>query len=103
MFICEIWLFDWYFPQLCKSGMSKYGYLEVFQSVPSTSRKRESIVYYFSSVAGVVAVGGVYSDFSSPEPKAPGKITGWEASVGRPSAVRPHFQTTSSLKPLGQM
>ena len=31
MFICEIWLFDWYFPQFCKSDMSKYGYLEVFQ------------------------------------------------------------------------
>ena len=30
MFICAIWLFDWYFPQFCKSDMSKYGYLEVF-------------------------------------------------------------------------
>ena len=29
MFICEIWLFDWYFPQFCKSDMSKYGYLGV--------------------------------------------------------------------------
>ena len=38
MFICEIWLFDWYFPQFSKSDMSKYGYLEVFQRVPSTSR-----------------------------------------------------------------
>ena len=37
MFICEIWLFDWYFPQLCKSDMSKYRYLEVFQRDPSTS------------------------------------------------------------------
>ena len=27
--------------------MSKYGYLEVFQRVPSTSRKRESTVFYF--------------------------------------------------------
>ena len=44
MFICEIWLFDWYFPQFCKSDMSKYGYLEVFQRVLSTSRKRESTV-----------------------------------------------------------
>ena len=32
MFICEIWLFVWYFPQFCTSDMSKYGYLEVFQS-----------------------------------------------------------------------
>ena len=31
MFICEMWLFDWYFPQFCKSDMSKYGYLEVIQ------------------------------------------------------------------------
>ena len=45
MFICEIWLFDWYFPQFCKSGMSKYGYFKVFQRVPSTSRKQESTVY----------------------------------------------------------
>ena len=44
MFICEIWLFDWYFPQFRKSDMSKYGYLEVFQRVPSTSRYRESSV-----------------------------------------------------------
>ena len=45
MFICEIWLFDLYFPQFCKSDMSKYGYLEVFQRVPSTSRSREIAVY----------------------------------------------------------
>ena len=44
MFVCEIWLFDWYFPQFCTSNMSKYGYLEVFQRVPSTSRLRESTV-----------------------------------------------------------
>ena len=48
MFICEIWLFDWYFPQFCKSDMSKYGYLEVFQRVPSTSRKRELTVYTYN-------------------------------------------------------
>ena len=41
MFICEIWLFDLYFPQFCKTDMSKYGYLEAFQRVPSTSRYRE--------------------------------------------------------------
>ena len=29
MLICEIWLFDWYFPQFFKSDMSKYGYLSV--------------------------------------------------------------------------
>ena len=34
----SIWLFHWYFPQFSKSDMSKYGYLEVFQRVPSTSR-----------------------------------------------------------------
>ena len=44
MFICEIWLFVWCFPQFCTSDMSKYGYLEVFQGVPSSSRKRESTV-----------------------------------------------------------
>ena len=44
MFICEIWLFDLYVPQFCKSDMSKYRYLEVYQRVPSTSRYRESTV-----------------------------------------------------------
>ena len=34
MFICEIWLFDGYFPQFCKSDISKYGYLEVFEEGP---------------------------------------------------------------------
>ena len=29
MFICEIWLFVWYFPQFCTSDMSKYGFLSV--------------------------------------------------------------------------
>ena len=38
MFICEIWLLDWYFPQFCTSDMSKYGYLEVFQRILLTSR-----------------------------------------------------------------
>ena len=57
MFICEIWLFVWYFPQFCTSDMSKYGYLEVFQRVPSTSRLRESTVlvsltnYFFQCVS----------------------------------------------------
>ena len=50
MFICEIWLFVWYFPQFCTSDMSKYGYLEVFQRVPSTSRQRESTVYQFAII-----------------------------------------------------
>ena len=45
MFISEIWLFVWYFPQFCTSDMSKYGYLEVFQRVPSTSRCRKSAVF----------------------------------------------------------
>ena len=44
MFICEIWLSVWYFPQFCTSVMSKYRYLEEFQRVPSTSRLRESTV-----------------------------------------------------------
>ena len=46
MFMYEILLFDWYFPPFCKSDMSKYGYLEVFQKVPSISRYRESTVVY---------------------------------------------------------
>ena len=44
MFICKIWFFSWYFPQFCTSDISKYGYLEAFQRVPSTSRQRESTV-----------------------------------------------------------
>ena len=46
MFNCEIWLFSWYFAQFCTSYMSKYGYVEMFQKVPSTSRYRESTVPY---------------------------------------------------------
>ena len=33
MFICEIWLFD-FFSQFYKSDRSKYGYHEVFQRGP---------------------------------------------------------------------
>ena len=47
MFICEIWLFVWCFIQFCTSDVSKYGYLEVFQRVPSTTRYRESTVFSF--------------------------------------------------------
>ena len=36
--ICEIWLFELFFPQYYKSDMSKYEYLEVFSRVPSISR-----------------------------------------------------------------
>ena len=42
MFICEIWLFDWYFPQFCTSDMSKYGYLEVIRG---SLRLNESRLY----------------------------------------------------------
>ena len=35
---CEICMCDANFPQLRKSDMSKYGYLEVFRRIPSTSR-----------------------------------------------------------------
>ena len=31
MFICIIWLFDWYFPQLGTFDISKYGYLSVLE------------------------------------------------------------------------
>ena len=44
MFICEIR----FFPQFCKSDMSKYGYLEVFQRVPLTSR--ESTVFTLNHI-----------------------------------------------------
>ena len=38
IYFCEIRLFDLYFPQFCRSDMSKYGYLKVLRRVPSTSR-----------------------------------------------------------------
>ena len=59
MFICEVWLFDWYFPQFCKSDMSKYGYLEGFQRVPSISRYRESTVYCSAQFNHVVIQAAV--------------------------------------------
>ena len=34
MFICVIWLFDWYFPQFCKSEMLKYGLSRSFSEGP---------------------------------------------------------------------
>ena len=37
-YICQLWLFELFFPQLCKSDMSRYGYLEVFRRVPWNSR-----------------------------------------------------------------
>ena len=36
IFVCEMWLFDLFFSQFCKSDMSRYGYLEVLQRVPWT-------------------------------------------------------------------
>ena len=44
MFICEIWLFNWYFLQFCTSDMSKYGYLEVFQRF-NRIRDNKSLLY----------------------------------------------------------
>ena len=61
MFICEIWLFDWYFPQFCTSDMSKYRYLEVFHRVPSTSRYRESTVFYKT----YLEIGGIAVDVNT--------------------------------------
>ena len=49
MFIGEIWLFDWYFPQFCKSDMSKYGYLEVFQRVRLRDNESRLYLNYFSA------------------------------------------------------
>ena len=42
--ICEMWLFDLFFPQFCKSAMSMYGYLEVFQRSLG-HRDNESLLY----------------------------------------------------------
>ena len=40
MFIIEMWLFELIFFLVCKSDMSRYGYLEVFQRYPWTSITR---------------------------------------------------------------
>ena len=58
MFICEIWLLDWYFPQFWKSDVSKYGYLQVLHRVSSTSRYREftvDIIRYDFDKSGFLA------------------------------------------------
>ena len=63
-----------------------------------------SILHEFTDLCQFLIPYIIQNIFSSPEPKAPGELIGWEASVIRPSSVvRPHFQTTSPLKPLGQM
>ena len=56
MLICEIWLFDLYFPQFCKSDMSKYGYHEVFQRVPSSSKKTRVDCTYKSNSIDIYCV-----------------------------------------------
>ena len=38
IFICEMWLFDLFFPQFCKCDISRYEYIKVFQRVPWISR-----------------------------------------------------------------
>ena len=45
-YICQMWLFELFFPQFCNSDMSKYGHLEVFQRVPWNSGWRESTVFF---------------------------------------------------------
>ena len=37
-YICQMWLFELFFPQFCKPDMSRYGYLVVIQRVPWNSR-----------------------------------------------------------------
>ena len=39
--------FMWCFSHICNPDISRYGYLEVFQRVPRTSRLRESTVFVF--------------------------------------------------------
>ena len=52
----------------------------------------------------MVSVGADWLEiFSSPEPETQGELIVYAGSVIRPSPVRPKFQTTSSLKLLGQM
>ena len=67
-------------------------------------RDKSMILYYFPIAQNTV--NKTVSDFfSSPEPKAPRwaiSIPVTLASVVRPS-VRQHFQTSSFLKPLGQL
>ena len=63
MFVCEIWLFDWYFPQFCTSDMSKYGYLEVFQWVPSTSGSREPTVLDYFGILFILDLNSVPTEF----------------------------------------
>ena len=43
-----VW-FIYLFPQFCKSGISRYGYLEVFERVPRTSRRKLLLRSNFSS------------------------------------------------------
>ena len=43
--ICEIWVFDLFLPQLCKSDISRYGYLEIFQRVPWTEITRVDCIF----------------------------------------------------------
>ena len=47
IYICEMWLFDLFCPQFCKSDMSRYGYLEVFRESLGL-RDNEIRLYFYS-------------------------------------------------------
>ena len=61
MFICEIRLFSWYFPQFCKSDISTYGYLEVFQRVPFDFEitRVDCISYYYAKAVGLAKTSAI--------------------------------------------
>ena len=59
MFICEIWLFIWYFPQFCTSDMSKYGYLGSVSAGPFDCEITRVDCSYFFSCGSSMCVRGV--------------------------------------------
>ena len=59
MFICEIWLFDWYSPQFCTSDMSKYGYLEVFRGSLRLRDNENRLILFFLNNSGDLDLGFV--------------------------------------------
>ena len=64
MFICEIWLFDWYFPQFRKSDMSKTRSTDISKYYRGSLRLRdnESRLYMkFLPVVHWSPTGGKFS------------------------------------------
>ena len=110
----QVWYLIVSIPDLCKLSYF-YNFVctdstEIFFSKLRPAGLNYNLSSFFTGLlCGGYLISNAYWLFSSPEPKAPRwaiSIPVTPASVVRPSvspSVRQHFQTSSPLKPLGQL